>query len=92
VVFLLLALFRVRNTTSHFSLTPFEILYRTPEPLTLLKDIIEPTFHSNNDLYARLKGLQVVLKKVWFQLAAAHEPHMPEASHPFQIGVLVYVR
>jgi hypothetical protein len=81
-----LALFRVRNTPSHFSLTPFEILYGTPVPPTLLGDIIEPTCHSNNDLYARLKGLQVVRKKkkkkkkkkVWSQLAA-YKPGTPEA-------------
>lgn len=81
-----LALFRVRNTPSHFSLTPFEILYGTPVPLTLLGDVIEPTCHSN-DLYARLKGLQVVRKEVWSQLAAAYEPGTPEASHGSRLEI-----
>ena len=87
-----LALFRVRNTLSHFSLTPFEILYGTPAPRTFLGDVLEPTCHSNNDLYARLKGLQVVQKEVWSHLAAAYEPGTPKTSHWFQIGDLVYMR
>ena len=50
VVLLPLALFRARNTPSGFSLTPFEILYGVPTPLTVLSDVIEPTCCSNNNL------------------------------------------
>ena len=91
VVLLPLALFRVRNTPSHFSLIPYEILYGTPAPLTFLGDILGPTCHSNNDLYSRLKGLQVVQKEVWSQLAAASKPGTPKTSHWFQVGDSVYV-
>lgn len=85
-VLLPLALFRVRNTPSRFSLTPFEILYGAPPPLTTLGETIEPTCYSNNDLYARLKGLQVVQKEVWVQLAEAYQPGDPQTTHPFQVG------
>lgn len=77
MVLLPLVLFRVRNTPSRFSLTSFEILYGTPTPLTFLRNIIKPTCHSNNDLYAKLKGLQVVQREVWTQLAAAYKPRTP---------------
>lgn len=92
VVLLPLALLRVRNTPTHFSMTPFEILYGIPAPLTFLGDFLEPTCHSNNDLYARLMGLQVVQKEVWSQLTASYEPGSPKTSHQFQIGDSVYVR
>ena len=63
VVLLPLTLLRTRNTPSPFSLTLFEILYGVPAPLTVLNNVVEPTYCSNNDLYARLKGLQVVQKE-----------------------------
>lgn len=58
----------------------------------MLGDVLEPTCHSNNELYARLKGLQLVQKEVWSQLAATYEPGTPEMSHSFQVGDSVYVR
>lgn len=67
---------------SRFSLTPFEILYGAPPPLTTLGEVIEPTCYTNNDLYARLKGLQVVQKEVWAQLAEASQPGNPQTTHP----------
>lgn len=81
-VLLPLALFRVWNTPSRFSLTPFEILYEAHPPLTTLGEVIELTCYSNNDLYARLKGLQVVQKEVWAQLAEASQPGNPQTTHP----------
>jgi hypothetical protein len=88
VVFLPPALFRTRNISSQFSLTPFEILYEAPTPLTVL---IEPTCCYNNDLYAKLKGLHVVKKKVWSQLATANEPGTSKTSHQFQLRDPIYV-
>lgn len=81
-----LALFRARNIPSRFSLIPFEILYVASVPLTVLDDVIKPTCHSNNDLYARQKDLQVIQKEVWSQLVVAYAPGTPETSHQFQVG------
>ena len=69
----------------------FEILYGAPAPLTVLNDVIEPTCCCNNDLYARLKGLQVVQKEVWSQLAPAYELGTQKTSHQFQVRDLVYL-
>jgi hypothetical protein len=38
-----------------------------------------------------LKGLHVVQKKVWSQLAAASEPSTPKTSHQLQVGDLIYI-
>ena len=84
LVLLPLALFGTRNTPSWFSLTLFEILYGAPMPITVLNDVFKPTCCCNNNLYAKLKGLQVVQKKVWSQLATANEPGTPKTSHQFQ--------
>ena len=65
---------------------PFEILYGASTPLTVLDDVTEPTCHSNNDLYARLKDLQVIQKEICSQLTAAYAPETPETSHQFQVG------
>lgn len=91
VVLLPPALFRARNTPSRFSLTPFEILYGVSALLTVLGDIIKPTCHSNNDLHARLKGLQVIQKEVWSQLAAAYAAGTPKTSYQFQVRDSVYL-
>jgi hypothetical protein len=53
-------------------------------PITVLNDVFEPIFCYNNDLYAKLKGLQVVQKEVWSQLATVNEPGTPKTSHQFQ--------
>jgi hypothetical protein len=53
-------------------------------PITVLNDVFEPIFCYNNDLYAKLKGLQVVQKEVWSKLATANEPGTPKTSHQFQ--------
>jgi hypothetical protein len=53
-------------------------------PITVLNDVFEPIFYCNNNLYAKLKGLQVVQKKVWSQLATVNEPGTPKTSHQFQ--------
>lgn len=64
VVLLPLALFRARNTPTHLNLTPFEILYGSPAPLTCLHDPLPITQTDNRDLYNRLKALQAVQKEV----------------------------
>jgi hypothetical protein len=46
-------------------------------PITVLNDVFEPIFCYNNDLYAKLKGLQVVQKEVWSLVAIAMEPGNP---------------
>ena len=38
----------------------------------------------NNDLYVKLKGLQVVQKEVWSQLATVNELGTPRTSYQFQ--------
>lgn len=43
-------------------------------PITVLNDVFKPTCCCNNNLYAKLKGLQVVQKEGWSQLATANEP------------------
>jgi hypothetical protein len=91
MVLLPLALFRARNIPSWFSLTPFEIFYGAPMPLTVLNDVIEPTCCCNNGLYARLQGLQVVQKEVWSQLAAAFKLGTPKTFHQFQVRDLIYM-
>ena len=53
--------------------------------------MVEPTYCSNNDLYARLKGLRVVQKEVWSQLAPAYELGTQKTSHQFQVRDLVYL-
>jgi len=44
------------------------------DPLTVLDDVVEPTCHSNNNLYGRQKDLQVIQKEIWSQLATAYAP------------------
>lgn len=91
-VLLPLALFRVWNTPAVFGLTPFEILFRAPPPLNMITDQIEPVCHSDSDLYARLKTLEVVQKEVWMQLTEAYKPRDLQEPHWFQVGDSVYVR
>jgi hypothetical protein len=56
-------------------------------PITVLNDMFKPTCCCNNNLYAKLKGLQVVQKEVWSQLATANEPGTPKTSHQFQTEI-----
>jgi hypothetical protein len=77
MVLLPLALFKTRNTPSRFSLSLFEILYGAPCPSLSKNDVFEPICCFNNDLYDKLKGLQVVHKEFWSQLATANELGYP---------------
>ena len=55
------ALFRVRNTPGKFKLTPYEILYGGPPPLTevgRVMDFLE--FNPGSSLFTRMKALEVV--------------------------------
>jgi hypothetical protein len=62
-----------------------------PCPSLSSNDVFEPICCCNNDLCAKLKGLQVVQKEVCSQLATANEPGTPRTSHHFQVGDLIYV-
>jgi len=68
------------------------MLYGASEPLTVLDDVTEPTCHSNNDLCARLKYLQVIQKEICSQLTAAYVTGTPETSHPFLVGDCSYIQ
>ena len=52
MVLLFLALFRAQNTPYHFNLTPFEILYGTPTPLTPTLDSFRVTLQTDKNLMA----------------------------------------
>ena len=86
-----LALLRARNTPNRFGLTPYEILYGGPPPLSTLLDSFSPS-NSKTDLQARLKGLQAVQAQIWAPLAELYRPGHSQTSHPFQVGDSVYVR
>ena len=86
-----LALLRARNTPNRFGLTPYEILYGGPPPLSTLLDSFSPS-NSKTDLQARLKGLQAVQTQIWAPLAELYRPGHSQTSHPFQVGDSVYVR
>ena len=83
LVLLPLALFRTRNTPSWFSLTLFRILYGAPMSITVLNGVFKPT--CCNNLYAKLKGLQVVQKKSlvtngYSERAGYPKRHLPSSS------------
>jgi hypothetical protein len=61
-----------------------------PCPSLSKNDVFETIFCCNNDLYAKLKGLQV-MQKVWSQLATTNEPGTPKTAHQFQVGDLIYM-
>lgn len=86
-----LALLRARNTPNRFGLTPYEILYGGPPPLSTLLNSFSPS-DPKTDLQARLKGLQAVQAQIWAPLAELYQPGHPQTSHPFQVGDSVYVR
>ncbi|XP_070923976.1 uncharacterized protein [Macaca nemestrina] len=86
-----LALLRAQNTPNRFGLTPYEILYGGPPPLSTLLNSFSPS-DPKTDLQARLKGLQAVQAQIWAPLAELYQPGHPQTSHPFQVGDSVYVR
>lgn len=92
VALLPMALFRARNTPNSEGLTPFEILYGAPPPLTMFnaetasENIISPSF------LPRLKALELIQQEIWEPLAAVYQPGSTAAPHRFQVGDAVYVR
>ncbi|CAK7294966.1 Gag-Pol polyprotein (Fragment) [Vulpes lagopus] len=77
-----MVLFRVRNTPAHHGLTPYEILYGGPPPVTdLLDSAIDPLANTPG-LQDRLKALQIIQRQIWKPLAAVYRP----GDNPFQIG------
>ena len=87
------ALFRVRNTPGKFKLTPYEILYGGPPPLTevgRVMDFLE--FNPGSSLFTRMKALEVVRNTAWEQLKEAYEPGDLMVPHQFQVGDTVLVR
>ncbi|XP_053446530.1 uncharacterized protein LOC128585432 [Nycticebus coucang] len=85
------ALFRVRNTPTPFKLTPFELLYGAPPPLTASYTPI-PDSHSYPFLHTRLKALETIQKEIWSQVAEAYIPGDLQVPHQFRVGDSVYVR
>ena len=88
-----LLLFRVRNTPGKFKLTPYEILYGGPPPLTevgRVMDFLE--FNPGSSLFTRMKALEVVRNTAWEQLKEAYEPGDLMVPHQFQVGDSVLVR
>nr|XP_055193734.1 uncharacterized protein LOC129517733 [Nyctereutes procyonoides] len=87
-----MVLFRVRNTPARHGLTPYEILYGGPPPVTdLLDSAIDPLANTPG-LQDRLKALQIIQHQIWKPLAAVYRPGDTTGPHPFQIGDSVYVR
>ena len=60
-------------------------------PITVLNDVFKPTCCCNNNLYPKLKGLQVVQKEGWSQLATANELGTPKDISPVPARDLIYV-
>jgi hypothetical protein len=55
------ALFPVKNTLGKFKLTPYEILYGGPPPLTEVERALDPlNFNPGPSLFTRMKALEVV--------------------------------
>ncbi|CAK7312332.1 Gag-Pol polyprotein (Fragment) [Vulpes lagopus] len=87
-----MVLFRVRNTPARHGLTPYEILYGGPPPVTdLLDSAIDPLANTPG-LQDRLKALQIIQCQIWKPLAAVYRPGDTTDPHPFQIGDSVYIR
>ncbi|CAD7669362.1 unnamed protein product [Nyctereutes procyonoides] len=87
-----MVLFRVRNTPARHGLTPYEVLYGGPPPVTdLLDSAIDPLANTPG-LQDRLKALQIIQHQIWKPLAAVYRPGDTTGPHPFQIGDSVYVR
>nr|KAF6289956.1 hypothetical protein mPipKuh1_009788 [Pipistrellus kuhlii] len=91
-VLLPFALFRARNTPGPLGVTPFEILFGAPPPLTADPWTMHTETHAPQSLLARLKALETVQKDVWVPLAAAYTPGELKVPHQFQVGDFVYVR
>ena len=86
------SLFRVRNTPGKFKLTPYEILYGGPPPLTevgRVMDFLE--FNPGSSLFTRMKALEVVRNTAWKQLKEVYEPGDLMIPHQFQVGDAVLV-
>lgn len=94
VALLPFALLRVRNTPGRFGLTPHEILYGGPPPLTESTGILDPGIDSSSPsaLFAHLKALETVRTQIWSQIREAYMPGTLAVPHEFQVGDSVLVR
>lgn len=88
------ALFRARNTPSPsmYNLTPFEILYGIPPPISKMSPATDPNLLSHAPLLARLKALEGIQRFVWKPLASAYQPGDLKVPHSFHVGDSVFVR
>ncbi|CAK7293216.1 Pol polyprotein (Fragment) [Vulpes lagopus] len=87
-----LVLFQVRNAPARHGLTPYEILYGGPPPVTDLLDSVINLLANTPGLQDRLKALQIIQHQIWRPLAAVYRPGDATDPHPFQIGDSVHVR
>jgi hypothetical protein len=94
VTLLPFALLRVRNTPGHFGLTPYEILFGGPPPLTESGGILDLGTDSSSPsaLFAHLKALEVVKTQICNQIREAYTPGTIAVPHGFQVGDSVLVR
>ncbi|CAD7667370.1 unnamed protein product [Nyctereutes procyonoides] len=69
-----MVLFRVRNTPARHGLTPYEILYGGPPPVTDLLDSALDPLANTPGLQDRLKALQIIQHQIWKPLAAVYRP------------------
>ena len=94
VTLLPFALLRVRNTPGRFGLTPYEILFGGPPPLTESGGILDPNtdLSSPSPLFTHLKALEVVRTQIWNQIKEAYTPRIITVPHEFQVGDSVLVR
>ncbi|CAD7676528.1 unnamed protein product [Nyctereutes procyonoides] len=65
-----MVLFRVRNTPARHGLTPYEVLYGGPPPVTDLLDSALDPLANTPGLQDRLKALQIIQHQIWKPLAA----------------------
>ena len=94
VALLPFVLFRVRNTPGRFGLSPFEILYGGPPPLTESGGTLVPDADSTlpSALLARLRVLEVIRTQIWDQIKEAYAPGTTAVPHEFQVGDWVLIR
>ncbi|XP_054571379.1 uncharacterized protein LOC129148940 [Eptesicus fuscus] len=86
------ALFRARNTPSPsmYNLTPFEILYGTPPPISKMSPATDSNLSPHAPLLARLKALEGIQRFVWKPLASAYQPGDLKVPHSFHVGDSVF--
>lgn len=91
VALLPFALFRVLNSPYQMGLTPFEIKFGFPPPITpsLQSELLAEL--GDQDLFHAAQWLQTVHKQVWLQLEAIYETAAPPKPHSYQPGYWVLI-